>query len=1275
MFSYALLILVVGATTVNQVGTKGIEITFSFDEFSREEYSFPEAMWFSRQGEPNVPSLSYKVGIPQDGGVEVSVVGYTETVFKDAVVEPAYYVAVDEVAASDAKKFYADVYRQNRYFPDDIIVVSEPGYFRDLYTVDVRVNPVRYNPVTRELRVSRNIKVSIEFKGQPRIRRSVDGAYDQIYSQTVVNYEQCRDWQRIPNPVRRNPFAGSVWFKINARESGLYKIGQEEIRDAGLDPDQFDPRTMKIFTAPFDVLPRTVPLPDSLDSLMEIPSYVHGEDDGVFDAEDYLIFYGYAASHFVPDTGIVWFENGYAVDNVYWFTFGGADGRRMEQVDAAWNGTLPDTTVNAISHNEIDIGNPSRSGTNWYWADVSPLTGAQGVAQVRVAHPGATGTAQARAAIFTLDTSTFIYRFALDGANFFYDTLFVLTHDRMPPFYLTGTGSLSGDSSAFLFEIIRPAGVLTSLTAYLNAVDISYQRRAVLDAPHHVLFTAPRNYSIRCDGVGTQPFVIDVTDLNAPKMLSNVTLEGSTMRLSGTVDSIQMLHFSKLSFAEPAVLVPANPGRLRTMGDGCDYIMIVHEDFYSTIMPLAEYRSREYLTKVVTVADIYDDFSFGRFDPLAIKHFLHYTTDNWSPYPKYVLLVGDATYDYKNNLGKGNPPDFVPMYEYGTALSGSPVFSDNLLYEGEYVNFGQGEAMCLGRITVRTRQEVRDFIDKLVTYETGEIVGPWTKRVILTADDEYAYSFEHPDMHTGACERNSVRIPDSLYDFAKVYMISYPPLGAGTAEKGNAREAFIREFNKGALLGLFYGHGNTHQLAHEVLFLSPYIGRIKNNRRHPFFYFGSCNVGRFDDSDYECLAEDFVRIREGAIGTMAATAGTYPGSNETIGERLCTNITRPDTTLTMGECSVIARDGLWGQQYLLIGDPATRFRKIYQPMHFTPAPDSVRPVEKLRILCDSDNNRYHLKAFVRDTTHIEKFDATTADKISGYVYRLVQTGTATWVGYGYYIDGKEVYTGYWDSDTATIIAPRVSTTNLPVLKLSGIYGDRSGVRDSIRVYGTALPATDYTGPEVTLYDGGRELKDGDWVDKKFTLTGRVADSSGLNLLYSVESTNGFFLYVNSNLDSKVDLRDYFFYEKNSFTAGEFTVEVDLPERVDTLTINVVDNNFNQTVWRTILNAELFGQITINDFLVYPNPLRTEDGLWFTFNITRGGLAQIKVFTIAGRLVKTIDNVSCVAGYNQIYWDGRDSFGDAISNGVYIVKAYVEADNSRDDVVEKFIIAR
>ncbi len=1273
MLSYILLIMIVGNTTVKELGSRGIEIDFSAAEPTAESYSFPDAVWLNKQGEPNTPSLLYKIGIPQGGNAAVTVLDHDEVVFKNVVVDPVYYVAVEEGPAQKRGRIHSEVYEQNRFFPDDLVVISEPGYFRDLYTVDVRINPVRYNPVTKELRVSRKLRLSVRFSGEPRNQRAVDVSYDQIYKKTIVNFEQCKDWRRVAQSRIQNPFAGATWFKILVQEQGIYRIGYNEIVNAGLDPSQFDPRTMKIYTAPFDVLPRFTPIPDSLDSLIEIPVFVRGEGDGTFDDVDYLIFYGYAASHFVPDTEIVWYENGYALDNVYWFTFGGADGRRMAQVDAQWNGAPLDTIVNAISHNEIDLGNPSRSGTNWYWQDVSPLSGNVGSAEITIHHPAATGTAEARSALFTLNSGNFWYRVTIDGSTFYSDTLVLPVQDRMPPNYLTGTGPLSGDSSTLLFEILRPSGVLTELEAYLNAVDLRYERRTTLNSPFSTFFPTPTSYSIRCTGTGSEPFVFDVTELNAPKMLSNYTISGNSLQLSGVSDSFQLLYFTKLSLAKPAELLDASPGRLRTQGEGCEYIVITHEDFYTSILPLVDYRSREYLTKVVVVDDIYDDFAFGKYDPLAIKHFLRYTMDNWSPYPKFVLLVGDATYDYKNNLGKENPPNYVPMYEYGTALSGSPVFSANHLYEGEYVNFGQGEAMCLGRITVRNRNEVRDFIDKLIAYETGDIIGPWAKRVILAADDEYAYGFEHPSLHTGACERNSQEIPDSLYEFVKIYMISYPPLGAGTTEKGNAREVFIREFNRGGLLGIFYGHGNTHQLAHEVLFLSPYVGRLNTGRRNSFWYFGSCNVGRFDDSDYECLGEELVRIRGGAIGTIAATAGTSPSSNETIGQRLSADITRPDTNLTMGEVSVISRSGYWSQYYLLIGDPATKFRRRFDRMYLASSPDSLRPIEKLSVV--ADNDRYHLKAFVRDTTHIEKYDASTVDRISGWVYRLVQVGTNSWVPYWYYVDGKEVYVGYWDTDTATLIVPRISTMHLPVMKLSSIYGEQSGMLDSVRVYGTAIPTSDNSGPEITFYDGGRQLQDGDWVDQTFTLTGRIKDSSGINLLYSIESTNGFYLYINSDLNSKIDLRDYFYYVKNSYTDGEFNVQMDLPEATDTLTVNVVDNNFNQTVARIVLNTELYGQIAFENFLIYPNPVRDDGGLWFTFDLTRAGLVQLKIFSIAGRLVKAIDNVSCGAGYNQIRWDSRDNFDDEISNGVYIVKAYVEADNSRDEVVEKFIIAR
>jgi hypothetical protein len=1275
MINLCILFFVVNSTSVKTLGNTGVDITFSMDNAARGAVVFSEAVYLHDEGEPDLPSVLYKVGIPQDADVEIIVSESREEVMKNITIDPVIYAGIYEGRESDVYAFRSDVYQENELFPESMYEVSQPGYFRDIYTIDIRLNPVRYNPVTKELRVSQHIAVHIRFKEKPKIKPILDPSFEEIYKKTIINYEQCKSWRREPLRNGTNPFASGVWFKIEVDEEGLYCLDYSEIQDAGLDPAQFDPQTMKIYTAAFDLLSTDVVSPFA-DSLIEVPVYVEGEADHSFDAGDYLMFYGYPASHFVPDSEVTWFENGYALNNVYWFTFGGAGGKRMETVDAQWNGETSHTTVTDVLHIEDDVGNPTRSGINWYWQDISPGEGPSGIGSVTIEHPRADGDAQVTVGIFTLNPGTWRYQLALDSLVFFSDTLDIGTHNSWPPYYLVGSTTLFGDSSTLTITITRPPGTFGNLTAYLNGIDMQYERSTDMNVPFHALYQTPQNYSIQCSQVNSTAFVLDITNLQNPKMLSNLSLENNTLHLSGECDSFQLLYFSTRTLAKSAELIPTVAGTLRDQLPGCEYLFITHKNFSNAIMPLVDYRRNEYTTMVISVDDIFNDFSFGKFDPLAIKHFLYYTTNNWVTVPTYVLLVGDAAYDYKNNLNKESPPNFIPMYESGTTLSGNPGIPPNHIYEGEYVNFGAGETMILGRITVRTHQEVRDFINKLFTYETGTIDGMWNKRIILAGDDEHANvgggTWEGPSLHCGACESILTHTPDSLYDFAKVYMVSYPPFSYPT-KKPNAEKAFIQELNKGCLAGVFMGHGNTHQLADEGLFFHTDIPQIKNGRRYFLYYFGSCTVGRFDDSDFECIGEQLVRITDGAIGTMAATAGTGCSSNTTIGERLFEYVTDLDTNLTMGESCFLARDGYWGLHYLVFGDPATRLRRIDTQMELSASPDSLRPLEKLYVM--SDAPQYFLKGFVRDTSIIALFDETTQDKISGRVLRDVQTGPSTFVPFLYEIDGKEIYQGFWDQDTAVLIVPNIATTHLPVVKLSTFYAGSSGILDSIRIYGNAAISPDQEGPAVAFYDGARRLQDEDWVSEEFTLTGKVSDESGINLLYSVDNARGFSLVVNDDVDNKIDLRNHFMYSKNSYTDGEFHIALDLPQQKDTVTVNSADNNNNQSVQEIILNAETTGQISIENFLIYPNPLQHNQDVWFTFRLTSSGTVNLKIFTIAGRLIKTIDNIVCGAGYNQLAWNTLDDYQDEISNGVYLVKIFVEAESATDDVIEKFIIAR
>lgn len=102
--------------------------------------------------------------------------------------------------------------------------------------------------------------------------------------------------------------------------------------------------------------------------------------------------------------------------------------------------------------------------------------------------------------------------------------------------------------------------------------------------------------------------------------------------------------------------------RLKERENRADYIIITHEYLYDSALSLANHRAAQGLkTAVIKVNDIYDEFSHGIFTPRAIKDFLAYTYNYWSLRPRYVVLFGDANYDYKG-IYSYSEPNMVPTY-------------------------------------------------------------------------------------------------------------------------------------------------------------------------------------------------------------------------------------------------------------------------------------------------------------------------------------------------------------------------------------------------------------------------------------------------------------------------------------------------------------------------------------------------------------------------------------------------------------------------------------
>jgi flagellar hook assembly protein FlgD len=103
------------------------------------------------------------------------------------------------------------------------------------------------------------------------------------------------------------------------------------------------------------------------------------------------------------------------------------------------------------------------------------------------------------------------------------------------------------------------------------------------------------------------------------------------------------------------------------------------------------------------------------------------------------------------------------------------------------------------------------------------------------------------------------------------------------------------------------------------------------------------------------------------------------------------------------------------------------------------------------------------------------------------------------------------------------------------------------------------------------------------------------------------------------------------------------------------------------------------ELAIDHVLNYPNPFTTKTSFYFEHNQSCSSLnAQIQIYTVSGRLVKTINKEVPTAGFRVegIDWDGTDDFGDQLAKGVYVYRVSVELpEGGKAEKMEKLVLLR
>ncbi|MEX2335911.1 MAG: hypothetical protein WD555_01415, partial [Fulvivirga sp.] len=157
------------------------------------------------------------------------------------------------------------------------------------------------------------------------------------------------------------------WYKLSVKADGVYKIDYNFLKLLGLNPDNIDPRKIKIYGNGSGMLPQRNSIDRPVD-LIENRILINGENDGQFNAGDHILFYAQGADSYGYDEGgILHYEhNIYADLNYYFLTIGKDNGIRIDDAPDLGSDLPKINSFNAFQYYEKEAHNLIASGREWY---------------------------------------------------------------------------------------------------------------------------------------------------------------------------------------------------------------------------------------------------------------------------------------------------------------------------------------------------------------------------------------------------------------------------------------------------------------------------------------------------------------------------------------------------------------------------------------------------------------------------------------------------------------------------------------------------------------------------------------------------------------------------------------------------------------------------------------------------------------------------------------------------------------------------------------------
>ena len=448
---------------------------------------------------------------------------------------------------------------------------------------------------------------------------------------------------------------------------------------------------------------------------------------------------------------------------------------------------------------------------------------------------------------------------------------------------------------------------------YLDWIEILYPRQAEAD-----------NDFLASDIPADSPdFSLQLSQFSGSIQVVDVTVPTETVRISGITGDKELVFTGEAGhrylaigpngFSKPVHLMTASLSPdLRAPDSGADYIVIGPQELLQPLSPLLDWRASQGLKGIaVPLEAVYDQFNGGMTETDAIRAFMTYAVRSWHPAPRYLLLVGDATYDPRGYISSPEA-NRLPVLFVQTDFGGETA-SDVLLGD---VNGDQRPDLAVGRMPAQNADQLRILVNKILGYEQSPTFADWRLKILAIADGQDA-NFKNDAQ-------------------AFLNRVGAPYTGMMYAPEAGVKDAPAKVkayFDEGYGLIAYFGHGSINMWGKDRIFMAEDVASLSNNMRLPVVINMTCLTGLFIHPKVTSLTENMLWYEKGgAVAMLAPTSLTLPSSQSFLSQALV-DIWMKNPDATLGEVYLQAQQMIpitdAGAQevlltFLLFGDPALK---------------------------------------------------------------------------------------------------------------------------------------------------------------------------------------------------------------------------------------------------------------------------------------------------------------------------------------------------------------